>query len=104
MNHFTDLPGWNAIRSQRAWLFKASKPPGDHPFGAYFTTLESGEPNLATKLRIPREKLGYVFSFKEREPTDLSPLPGGRGRFIFFSPKDYEVEEARQLRSGETNS
>jgi hypothetical protein len=97
MNHFTDLSGWNAIRSQREWLFKAEQPPGDHPFGAYFTTLESGEPNLANKLRIPREKLAYVFSFRDRAPSDLSPLNGGRGKFIFFSPQDYAVEEVRQL-------
>lgn len=52
---------------------------GDHPFGAYFTTLESDEPNLATKLRIPREKLRYVFRFKECEPTDLRFRAVARG-------------------------
>jgi len=102
MNHFTDLPGWNAIRSQREWFFKAKQPPGDHPFGAYFTSLESGEPNLATKLRIPREKLAYLFTFRDREPRDLLRLPGGRGRFIFYSLDDYAVEEPRQLANGET--
>lgn len=102
MNHFTDSAGWNAIRSQPVWLFKAEQPPGEHPFGAYFTTLGKGEPNLAIKLRIPRKKLAYLFSFQEHEPSDLHPLAGGRGKFIFYSPKDYKVEEVRQLTQEET--
>jgi hypothetical protein len=102
MNHFTDLPGWNAIRSQSVWLFRAAQPPGGHPFGAYFTTLDSTDANLAVKLRIPREKLGYVFGFRDRDPVDLLPLPGGRGRFIFYSSNDYAVDESRQIAHGAT--
>ena len=33
--------------SQPDWLFIAHQPPGDHPRGAYFTTLEPSAPNLA---------------------------------------------------------
>ena len=37
--HYMDQSGWNAIRSQIDWTFKAYQPPGDRPFGVYFTTL-----------------------------------------------------------------
>jgi hypothetical protein len=33
------------------------------PRGAYFTDLPENEPMLAKKLRIPRDKLHYVFAF-----------------------------------------
>jgi len=101
VNHFTNHDGYNSISSQVDWLFKAAKPPGDHPFGAYFTTLDATTPNLAARLRIPREKLAYFFQFRDR-PGDLVPLEGGRGRFVFYSPTDYTVEEDRQVDSGDT--
>lgn len=97
VNHFTNQTGFNAIRSQKRWLFKASQPPATHnPRGAYFTTYGPDEPRLADRLRIPREKLRYLFSFMN--PGDLLPLPGGRGRLrtIFYSPDDYSVEQERQ--------
>jgi len=75
MNHFTDKPGHDAISSQPDWCFKASRPPGGHPQGAYFTTLESTAPNLAMRLRIPREKLAFVFQFADA--GDLAPLRAG---------------------------
>ena len=100
MNHFTDKSGYNAISSQPDWCFKASKPPADHPVGAYFTTLAPQSPNLAVRLRIPREKLKFVFQFFDA--GDLLPLEGGRGAYIFYSPSDYVVVESRQRFKGET--
>src|SRR5579884_3688793 len=101
MNHYTDLAGYNGIRSTVDWLFKAHQPPGSHPFGAYFTTLQRGTPNLAARLRIPKSKLQYVFEFTDA--GDLRPLPGGRGQFIFYSPADYNVVKSRQLYAGVTS-
>src|SRR6266404_4146918 len=98
MNHFTDKGGYNGIGAQPIWQFIASKPPGNHPFGAYFTTLNSDHPKLAQKLRLPKEKLEYLFQFVDE--GDLTPLPGGRGLFIFFSPQDYHVDIPRQLFAG----
>lgn len=96
--HYTDNDGHNAIGSQPVWVFKAAKPPGDHPFGAYFTTLPPDAAKLALRLRIPRTKLEFVFCFSDR--SDLIPLRGGRGHFIFYSPEDYSVNEDRQVASG----
>jgi hypothetical protein len=100
MNHFTDKAGYDAIGSQVDWCFKAGQPPGNHPKGAYFTTLSAGEPNLAVRLRIPRTKLALVFQFVDA--GDLARLPGGRGEYIFHSPRDYVVEGERQQFKGET--
>ena len=94
MNHFTNKKGWNAIRARSPWRFLAKKPPSNHLRGAYFTTLEPGVPNLARKLFIPKTKTEYVFPFSDI--GDLIPLNGGRGSFIFYSPKDYDVESSRQ--------
>jgi len=96
--HYTDSDGYDAIRSQPIWLFKASQPPGNHPIGAYFTTLGPGTPNLAKRLRIPKSKLKYVFSF--RSAQDLTPLTGARGRYVFYSDADYRVEPDRQSDHG----
>jgi hypothetical protein len=103
MNHFTNQTGFNAIRSQPVWAFKAHQPPpARQPPGAYFTTYPPDEPNLAVKLFLPREKLRYIFSFVDQ--GDLLPLPGGRGRLkrIFYSPVTYEVERSRQTFHGRT--
>jgi hypothetical protein len=100
MYHYTDKDGYNAIRSQPIWLFLAEQPPGDRPFGAYFTTLPPDTPNLARRLRIPREKLNFVFDFTGRD--GLRPIEGDRGRFIFYSPSDYSVEPSRQVFAGES--
>lgn len=97
MNHFTDTEGFNAISSQKEWVFVAEQPPGDHPKGAYFTTLNVDTINLAQRLRIPKSKTEHYFSF--RDQGDLEPLRGGRGRFIFFSRTDYRVVKQRQLES-----
>ena len=96
MFHYTNENGYKAIGSQPTWIFKASKPPGDHPKGAYFTTLPPGTRNLAKRLfvRGGADKVCFVFSFWEAD--NLTPLEGGRGAFIFFSSDDYSVGKSRQ--------
>ena len=98
--HYTDQAAYNAIRSQPAWRFVASQPPGPHLFGAYFTTLPRTTKNLAQRLRIPRSKLECFFEFSD--VGDLTPLPGGRGQFILYSAADYVVDPPKQLNHGVT--
>lgn len=98
--HYTNTAGYHSIRSQVDWRFVAAQPPGRHPFGAYFTTLGRNTNNLAQRLRIPKSKIAYFFQFTDL--GDLTPLPGGRGQFIFYSPTDYDVDEARQSDHGVT--
>jgi hypothetical protein len=98
MLHYTDKPSWNAIRSQVDWAFKAHKPPGPHPAAVYFTTLPPDTRNLAIRLRIPASKTEYVFCFVDA--GDLTPLPGGRGKYIFFFEGDYVVPNSRQQDCG----
>jgi hypothetical protein len=98
MNHFTDKVGYNAVRAQVVWRFLAQQPPGNHPLGAYFTSLLRGTPNLAVRLRVPKLKVEYVFEFADA--GDLLPLAGGRGKYVFYSPTDYEVEATRQQYHG----
>lgn len=100
MQHYTDKDGFDVIGSQPTWKFVAAKPPGDHPFGAYFTTLGPDTPHLAKKLRIPRTKLAFRFEFTGED--GLEPLDGGRGAFIRLSRVDYFVEQPRQIFKGET--
>lgn len=102
MFHYTNEKGHKAVSSQPTWLFKASKPPGDHPAGAYFTNLPPETPNLAKRLFIRggAEKTAFVFSFSGGD--DLRPLAGGRGQFIFYSEEDYLVEKDRQGPHGPT--
>jgi hypothetical protein len=98
MFHYTDSAGHKAISAGPTWKFKAAKPPGNRPVGAYFTTLEPGSPTLAKRLRIPKRKLEYVFSFSG--DSGLEPLKGARGRYVFWSPTDYNVGKARQIYHG----
>jgi hypothetical protein len=101
MNHFTNKEGFDGIRSQPTWSFRASQPRAAHnPVGAYFTDYPPDEHNLAVKLFLPREKLHYIFAFSDR--GNLLPLPGGRGRLkrIFYSPVTYEVDRSRQMFHG----
>jgi hypothetical protein len=102
MHHYTDRSGYNGIRSTLNWIFKASRPPADHPFGAYFTTCGPGTKNLALRLRISREKTDFVFTF--HDIGDLIRLRGQRGDFILYSPNDYLLEESRKIESGERAS
>ena len=96
MYHYTNDRGYKAISTQVIWLFKALKPPGDHPKAAYFTTLAPGTPCLGKRLFIrgSAEKVAFVFCFNGGE--DLTPLDGGRGAFIFYSTDDYPIEKPRQ--------
>jgi len=96
--HYTDDDGHKAISSQPVWHFKAAQPPGDHPFGAYFTTLRPETAKLALRLRIPKSKLEFAFCFQDA--GDLVRLRGGRGRYISYSPEDYAVAEDRQVATG----
>jgi hypothetical protein len=98
--HYTDQPAYNAIRSQVVWHFVAAQPPGQHPFGAYFTTLGRTTRNLAQKLRIPKAKIAFFFELDDL--GDLAPLPGGRGQFIVYSLTDYDVDQTRQIDHGVT--
>ena len=98
--HYTDQAGYIAIRSQVVWHFEAAQPPGLHPFGAYFTTLGRSTKSLAQRLRIPKSKVAFFFEFTDI--GDLTPLPGGRGQYIFYSPTDYDVDQSRQINHGVT--
>jgi len=102
VHHFTNRVGFDAIRSQVDWLFRASTPPGSHPYGAYFTTLRPGTKKLAKRLGVPRTKIAYYFSFDGG--GELLPLPGGRGAYVFYSPSDYSVPRARQGPHGPTEA
>jgi len=93
--HYTNKKGFDAIRSQPTWVFKASQPPGDHPFGAYFTPLPESTPLLARRLRIGKEKVGYMFSFGDA--GDLKRIDGDRGEIAYYSPTTYPVEPSRQV-------
>jgi hypothetical protein len=101
--HYTNDKGYKAISSQVVWLFKASKPPCDHPKAAYFSTLPPGTKNLSKRLFVRgcAEKTEFVFSFSGGE--DLPRLRGGRGEHVHYSVEDYSVEQPRQGPHGETD-
>jgi len=101
--HYTDGKGYKAIVSQVVWLFKAFKPPGNRPKGAYFTTLLPGTKNLNKFLfgRGCADKTKFVFSFSGG--SDLRQLRGGRGEYIYYSDLDYRVEKSRQGPHGATD-
>jgi hypothetical protein len=102
MFHFTDKPGWNAIRSQVIWRFKAGQPRDpDRPIGAYFTDIEPTPDNLRLlhqRIRVPVVKQEFVFQFNGAE--GLTQLNGGTGRDkrIFFSKDDYLVSDDQYKR------
>jgi hypothetical protein len=98
--HYTDKDGWNGIRSQKVWHFKAAQPKDpNRPPGAYFTDIEPTKKNLRTlhkRIRVPKVKQEYVFWFLGTD--GLIRLNDGRGRdkWILFSKTDYHVDEERQ--------
>ena len=106
--HYTDKHGWNGIRSQKEWTFKATQPSDpDRPVGAYFADIEPTKENLRTlykRIRVPKMKQEYVFCFVGRE--SLEQAFGGRGRDkrIFFSAVDYHVPESRQRYCGKAEA
>jgi hypothetical protein len=99
--HYTDKDGFSGVRSAYpSWRFAVSDPPPEyHPAGAYFTNLLPSNRQLAKKLRIPVRKTEFCFEFLDA--GDLRPLPGGRGEFVFYSPKEYLVTRDRQMYNGE---
>lgn len=100
IHHYTNKTAYNAIRAQVDWCFLAGKPSArQHEIGAYFTDLGPATPNLAYRIRVPREKLEFVFSFIN--VGDLEPLKGQRGKHIYFSRVDYVVPKERQLYCGQ---
>lgn len=106
--HYTNRDGWNGIRAQPTWRFRASRPPSaDRPTGVYFTDLEPSPVNLRTlckRLRIPKVKREYAFWFTGT--TGLMQLNDGRGRdrHIYFSPTDYDIVPSRQKFEGSTDT
>jgi hypothetical protein len=96
--HYTDDAGHKAISSQKDWTFKRSQPPANRPSGAYFTTLRHHARRFSARTRIPKGKQEFVFSFEGRD--GLEPVEGGKGAYIFWSPEDYVVVEARQKYHG----
>jgi hypothetical protein len=101
--HYTNEKGYKAISSQVVWLFRASKPPGAHRKAVYFTTLPPGTRNLGKRLFVRgcAEKTKFYFSFSGGD--DLLRLRGGRGDHVYYSERDYSVEETRQGPHGETD-
>jgi hypothetical protein len=101
--HYTSDEGFKSIASSATWRFRAGKSAGTHPFGAYFTDYPERTPNLALKLRVPKYKIAFFFEFDDRGEVKgrvLEPIPGARGRHIFFSRVDYEVGTERQVACG----
>ncbi len=99
VHHYTNKTGYNAITATPEWMFKANRPPApEHEFGAYFTTYGPNEPNLSNKIRVPKKKLEFMFTFVDA--GDLLTLRGWRGRGIFYSRTDYCVPQARQVFHG----
>ena len=104
--HYTDKVGWNGIRSQIDWSFRAGQPHDPtRPVGAYFTDISPDPETLRTlhkRLRVPKSKQEYVFNF--RDETALVKLNGGSGRDkrIYFSSVDYLVVADRQIYHGPT--
>jgi hypothetical protein len=93
--HYTNKKGYNAIKATPEWCFKSLQPAApEHEVGAYFTNCAPNEPNLSIKIRVPKEKLEYMFSFVD--VGDLLPLRGWRGQGVFFSRTDYRVARVRQ--------
>ena len=97
MLHYTNNVGHKAISSQLIWCFMAAQPPGNHPFGTYFTTLRPCR-SLCARLRIPKQKTEYVFCFGDED--GLLRLDGGRGAYVWYSAQDHYVPELPQVYDG----
>jgi hypothetical protein len=96
--HSTDADGWKMIRSQKVWVFKADKPKGGRPFGAYFTRLLPDDNKFAAGTRVPVDKRDYVFAFEGED--GLEPVKGGKGDYNLLTDSDYEVPPDRQRYEG----
>lgn len=106
--HYTDKDGYNGIKAQKQWHFLPAQPQArDRPKGVYFTDISPAPENLRTlfkRLRIPKVKQGYVFSFVGREGLTHLNKGRGRDRFILFSAEEYVVGELRQRYAGTTDN
>jgi hypothetical protein len=101
MYHYTDKEGYNAVRANPTWRFRAHQPPKkENPVAAYFTTLSPATKLLAAKLRVGKGKIEFVFEFEDA--GDLKRLNPDRELHVFISPLDYNVERERQEYSGPT--
>ena len=99
MNHYTDAKGYKGIRAVSPWRFQAGKQrTSTKPFGVYFTTLLPTDPNFVRRVRLPKSKRKYRFSFVDI--ADLLLLPGPGGKWVYYSPTDYLVDAPRQLDDG----
>jgi hypothetical protein len=103
---YTNKDGWNAVRSQPTWRFKASQPKDpDRPMGAYFTDMEPTATNIRLihkHIRVPRSKQQYIFWFIGTEGLFQLNEGRGRDRRILFSRVDYSVTTDRQWHGGLT--
>jgi hypothetical protein len=53
MNHYTNKKGFNAIRANSPWRFRARRQRNKNPLGAYFTTLNPFDPDFYELTRLP---------------------------------------------------
>ncbi len=67
MFHYTNEKGYKAISSQVVWLFKASKPPCDHPKGGLLH--DSAPPDRQTSAS------DCLFADAARKPSTFSAFP-----------------------------
>jgi len=99
IHHYTNKKGYNAIRAVPVWCFQTGpQRTRAKPYGAYSTTLQPSDPNFVRRVRLPRTKREYRFSFADL--NDLTSLLGPGGQFVFYSSTDYYVEQPRQIYSG----
>ena len=106
--HYTDLAGFNGIKSGRgrgkgAWWFKAETPRAPHhPPGVYLTTMSPERAKkMAGKLQVSKDKLKYYFVF-EIPDDQIKSAPGGRGQYIFYSSGDLDIQKKHQIGCGAT--
>lgn len=102
--HYTDKSGYNGIRAQEKWIFKAGRQHHypNNPDGAYFTKLPPNAPNLGRRLRIGREKREYVFEFEDGHDLELLNIARTLDcNYILYSKFDYIVDIPRQMFCGE---
>ena len=94
-------------RGRVAWRFRAASPPVTVRSGLTFTVCHQALPGWQEIWVYREARQSTCFPFEDR--GDLRPLQNKRGRlnkrgrWIFYSPQDYYVEEERQVYSGRTD-
>jgi hypothetical protein len=105
--HYTDKEGWNGIRSQPNWIFRARQPKDpDRPVAAYFTDIQPTKANLRAlfkRIRIPKIKQEFVFWFVGTDGLEQLDKGLGREKRIYLSRVDYMVAKNRQRHGGATD-